>query len=137
MPRHGLTAEVPIEGLEDAEDYEAFQAAVICNYDRLSSGRWPCGWQAPCGDFVVQPGSRQPFSPLRHAKQSSLAPPVSPALPVDGTVLRSDCVAAECDLAERVMDGHAINLVPMTHVLGEELLAINRAGSRNNCGIPV
>lgn len=31
--RHGLTAETVIRGLEDADDYEAFQAAVISDYD--------------------------------------------------------------------------------------------------------
>ena len=31
--RHGLTAETVITGLEDAEDYQAFQAAVIADYD--------------------------------------------------------------------------------------------------------
>ena len=31
--RHGLTAETVIEGLEDIEDYRAFEAAVISDYD--------------------------------------------------------------------------------------------------------
>jgi hypothetical protein len=31
--RHGLTAETVIEGLEDREDYRAFEAAVIADYD--------------------------------------------------------------------------------------------------------
>jgi hypothetical protein len=31
--RHGLTAETVIEGLEDSEDYRAFEAAVIADYD--------------------------------------------------------------------------------------------------------
>ncbi len=31
--RHGLTAETVIAGLEDAEDYQAFEAAVIADYD--------------------------------------------------------------------------------------------------------
>ena len=31
--RHGLTAETIIAGLEDAEDYQAFEAAVIADYD--------------------------------------------------------------------------------------------------------
>jgi hypothetical protein len=31
--RHGLTAETVIEGLEDTEDYRAFEAAVISDYD--------------------------------------------------------------------------------------------------------
>ena len=31
--RHGLTAETVIAALEDSEDYEAFEAAVIADYD--------------------------------------------------------------------------------------------------------
>src|SRR5262245_28755453 len=31
--RHGLTAETVIIGLEDAEDYESFEAAIIADYD--------------------------------------------------------------------------------------------------------
>src|SRR5213080_433117 len=31
--RHGLTAETVIGALEDAEDYQAFEAAVIADYD--------------------------------------------------------------------------------------------------------
>jgi hypothetical protein len=35
--RHGLTAETVIAALEDAEDYEAFEAAVIADYDAESA----------------------------------------------------------------------------------------------------
>ena len=35
--RHGLTAETVIAALEDPEDYEAFEAAVISNYDAESA----------------------------------------------------------------------------------------------------
>ena len=35
--RHGLTAETVIGALEDAEDYDAFQAAVIADYDAQSA----------------------------------------------------------------------------------------------------
>jgi hypothetical protein len=31
--RHGLSAETVIDGLEDSEDYRAFEAAVIADYD--------------------------------------------------------------------------------------------------------
>src|SRR5437588_1234301 len=31
--RHGLTAETVIRALEDAEDYKAFEAAIIADYD--------------------------------------------------------------------------------------------------------
>jgi hypothetical protein len=35
--RHGLTAETVIDGLEDSEDYKAFEAAVIADYDARSA----------------------------------------------------------------------------------------------------
>src|SRR3954453_13378291 len=35
--RHGLTAEKVVVALEDAEDYKAFQAAVIADYDAQSA----------------------------------------------------------------------------------------------------
>src|SRR5450759_2581094 len=35
--RHGLTAETVITVLEDAEDYQAFEAAVIADYDAESA----------------------------------------------------------------------------------------------------
>jgi hypothetical protein len=35
--RHGLTAETVIGALEDAEDYQAFEAAVIADYDARSA----------------------------------------------------------------------------------------------------
>ena len=31
--RHGLTAQTVIGALEDAEDYKAFEAAIIADYD--------------------------------------------------------------------------------------------------------
>src|SRR6516162_9165399 len=35
--RHGLTAETVISALEDAEDYNAFEAAIIADYDAQSA----------------------------------------------------------------------------------------------------
>ena len=35
--RHGLTAETVIGALEDTEDYKAFEAAIIADYD----AQWP------------------------------------------------------------------------------------------------
>ncbi len=35
--RHGLTAETVIAKLEDAEDFQAFEAAVIADYDAESA----------------------------------------------------------------------------------------------------
>ena len=38
--RHGLTAETVIGALEDAEDYNAFEAAVTADYDAQSAVEW-------------------------------------------------------------------------------------------------
>src|ERR1700691_3368128 len=35
--RHGLTAETVISALEDAEDYKAFEAAIIAGYEAQSA----------------------------------------------------------------------------------------------------
>src|SRR5207247_5109007 len=35
--RHGLTAETVIGALEDAEDYKAFESAIIADYDAQSA----------------------------------------------------------------------------------------------------
>ena len=35
--RHGLTAETVIGALEDAKDYQAFEAAIIADYDAQSA----------------------------------------------------------------------------------------------------
>src|ERR1700693_4282483 len=35
--RHGLTAETVIGALEDAEDYRAFEAAIVADYDAQSA----------------------------------------------------------------------------------------------------
>jgi hypothetical protein len=48
--RHGLTAQTVIAALEDAEDYQAFEAAVISD------------WRASCGGFAARPASRLLFS---------------------------------------------------------------------------
>jgi len=43
--RHGLTAETVIDALEDAEDYRAFEATIITDYDAQSAVdvNWCCG----------------------------------------------------------------------------------------------
>src|ERR1700722_9567592 len=35
--RHGLTAETVIGALEDAQDYQAFEAAIVADYDAQSA----------------------------------------------------------------------------------------------------
>ena len=45
--RHGLTAETVIGALEDAEDYEAFEAAITADYDAQSAVERV--WRAFCG----------------------------------------------------------------------------------------
>jgi len=74
--RHGLTAETVIAALEDAEDYQAFEAAVIADYDaetaverelvlRLASVLWrlrrATGIETALFEAVAdEPGKRKP-----------------------------------------------------------------------------
>src|SRR3954466_8533272 len=81
--RHGLTAETVIGALEDAEDYKAFQAAVITDYDaqsaverelvlRLASLLWRIR-RAPAmetGLFHIQARQLLEFRRKRDAQQS-------------------------------------------------------------------
>jgi hypothetical protein len=77
--RHGLTAETIIAGLEDADDYQAFETAVIADYDaqtaverelvlRLASVLWrlrrAIGIESGIFESVTQGSVRQddPFS---------------------------------------------------------------------------
>src|SRR4051812_49699996 len=74
--RHGLTAETVIGALEDAEDYKAFEAAIIADYDaqsaverelilRLASLLWRLRRANVVGNRPVAiPGC--PFSELPH-----------------------------------------------------------------------
>ena len=64
--RHGLTAETVIAGLEDAEDYQAFEAAVISDYDPESAveRELVLRLRAFSGVCVGRPTSRPPFLSL-------------------------------------------------------------------------
>ena len=85
--RHGLTAETIIAGLEDAEDYQAFEAAVIADYDaqtaverelvlRLASVLWrlrrAIGIESGIFESVPQ-GSAKQDDPLSGGAQVNLA----------------------------------------------------------------
>jgi hypothetical protein len=62
--RHGLTAETVIGALEDAEDYQAFEAAIIADYDAQSAcGISFCDQPVCCGDCAA----RQQSKPARQA----------------------------------------------------------------------
>jgi hypothetical protein len=49
--RHGLTAETLVVALEDIEDYQAFEAAIIADYDARTavSASWCSGLHRSCG----------------------------------------------------------------------------------------
>ena len=81
--RHGLTAETIIAGLEDAEDYQAFETAVIADYDaqtaverelvlRLASVLWrlrrAIGIESGIFESVVE-GSSKEDDPLSGGAQ--------------------------------------------------------------------
>ena len=85
--RHGLTAETIIADLEDAEDYQAFEAAIIADYDaqtaverelvlRLASVLWrlrrAIGIESGIFESVPQ-GSAKQDDPLSGGAQVNLA----------------------------------------------------------------
>src|SRR3954463_9734615 len=82
--RHGLTAETVIGALEDAEDYKAFEAAVIADYDaqsaverelvlRLASLLWRLrrATTMETGLFDVQADHLREFRQVRHVGTDS------------------------------------------------------------------
>src|SRR3954449_5824741 len=83
--RHGLSAETVIGALEDAEDYKAFEAAVIVDYDaqsaverelvlRLASLLWRIrrATTMETGLFEIQARHLLEFRRKRDAQQSSV-----------------------------------------------------------------
>ena len=82
--RHGLTAETVIGTLEDADDYRAFEAAIIADYDaqsaverelvlRLASLLWRLrrATTMETGLFEIQAGQLQAFKKTHQAQQAS------------------------------------------------------------------
>jgi hypothetical protein len=82
--RHGLTAETVIGALEDAEDYKAFEAAVIADYDaesaierelvlRLASLLWRLrrATTMETGLFEIQANHLKEFRQAREARPAS------------------------------------------------------------------
>jgi len=82
--RHGLAAETVIGALEDAEDYKAFEAAIIADYDaqsaverelvlRLASLLWRLrrATTMETGLFEIQAGHLSEFRQAREALPSS------------------------------------------------------------------
>jgi hypothetical protein len=82
--RHGLTAETVIGALEDAEDYNAFEATIIADYDaqsaverelvlRLASLLWRLrrATTMETGLFEIEAGHLSEFRPARRALPSS------------------------------------------------------------------
>ena len=84
--RHGLTAETVIGALEDAEDYKAFEASIIADYDaqstverelvlRLASLLWRLrrATSIETGLFEIQANHLSDFRQARQALPSSRA----------------------------------------------------------------
>jgi hypothetical protein len=82
--RHGLTAETVIGALEDAEDYKAFEAAIIADYDarsaverdlvlRLASLLWRLrrATMMETGLFAIQAEHLREFRQRRQGHRSS------------------------------------------------------------------
>src|SRR5438045_256138 len=94
--RHGLTAETVIGALEDAEDYKAFEAAVIADYDaqseverelvlRLASLLWRIrrATTMETGLFEIQARHLLQFRRKRDAQQSLIRRLFGPTDPND------------------------------------------------------
>jgi hypothetical protein len=103
--RHGLTAETVIGALEDAEDYKAFEAAIIADYDaqsaverelvlRLASLLWRLrrATTMETGLFEIQADYLREFSQGRHTQ------PKSQEI-IHARLGRADCVDADPDRA--------------------------------------
>src|SRR5215217_1832757 len=100
--RHGLTAETVIGALEDAEDYKAFEAAVIGDYEaqsaverelvlRLASLLWRIrrATTMETGLFEIQARQLLEFRDRRAAQQSSIHRLFGPTDP-DDAAIKSD-----------------------------------------------
>ena len=62
--RHGLTAETVIAALEDAEDYQAFEATVISDYDAEFGRGARAGASTGERSLAASPGDRHRNSPF-------------------------------------------------------------------------
>src|SRR5262245_5989607 len=61
--RHGLTAETVVASLEDAEDYKAFEAAIVADYDAETAvARELVRSHPSCGGFVAPTRLKQACS---------------------------------------------------------------------------
>src|SRR5271167_4763077 len=109
--RHGLTAETVIGALEDAEDYKAFEAAIIADYDvqsaverelvlRLASLLWRLrrATTMETGLFDIQADHLRGFE---HARQLH---PTSQEV-VHGLLERAVAVSSDRDQASDVASG--------------------------------
>jgi hypothetical protein len=63
--RHGLTSETVIAGLEDQEDYQAFEAAVIADYDAETAVERELVLRFPDRTFTGWTAPASPGAPLR------------------------------------------------------------------------
>ena len=89
--RHGLTAETVIGSLEDAEDYSAFEAAIIADYDaqsaverelvlRLASVLWRLQRMPAIMDYDILPDMGTITARLRWGESRGSSPVPSAAL---------------------------------------------------------
>ncbi len=91
--RHGLTAETIIASLENAEDYQAFEAAVTADYDaetaverelvlRLASVLWrlsrATGIETALFEFATEESWQGPLRPTLAGEQPDPSKPILP-----------------------------------------------------------
>jgi hypothetical protein len=124
--RHGLTAETVIGALEDAEDYQAFEAAVIADYEaqsaverelvlRLASLFWRLrrATAIETGLFNIQANHLKEFRQARRALPASREVTHSPFRQVDSVSPHrkppSDDFTNATAVAERNLIGPAVD----------------------------
>jgi len=78
--RHGLTAETVIGALEDAEDYKAFEAAIIADYDAESAvERELVRKPTPSTAAVTDQAIRRPLADLVASNSTAVIRQAGPA----------------------------------------------------------
>jgi hypothetical protein len=68
--RHGLTAETAIEGLEDSEDYRAFEAAVVADWSTTRAPRSNASRRRRCGNGPQRPTQRRGAASLTSERRA-------------------------------------------------------------------
>jgi hypothetical protein len=138
--RHGLTAETVIGALENAEDYRAFEEAIIADYEaesaverelvlRLASLLWRLrrSMAIETGMFEIQADHLSAFRRARHVHPSR---PKSVEPVVDHTVEVARCFLRLANLANYALDRLSRYEVTLWRQVGQILFALDSLDRR-------